>query len=446
MIYGVLFVAGAIVHLLYLYALLRMAPLDTWNWSHADTKTYIGPAESFLQTGIFARYGEPDCFRPVGYPFFLSGALKLGVLTGVDWRIIAYVAQAIVFALSYPVIFFLARDVFGLTRLMAIECVGFTIFSGAFISYVPIIMSDAMFASTLLTGMAFSFYALQRQSILWSLLYITIITCSATVRPMLGFYPAAAVLMHWTYVQNRYQVVNRFRFFLMIFMLVFALIGVQAPALRNWINVGVFTPSESGSIALYDYLAKDVLGFREKAARYEQIHEVLIKQEHCRMLGSRIALRKKEAMGVYFDFPLETASFMFYYGMLNSIETHWNNTLFYLFRQTWYRDYADGSVRWSPVPFVIAIFFIVVYGYIYAAALILLVAMRKNMWLIASILLFLAPFAFCATNYQGARFRLWFEPFIVMAAAVIFQKAHVGWSLHRQVIISQYIKFIQSCL
>jgi len=362
----------------------------------------------------------------------LSGALKLGAITGVDWRMIVYVAQAIIFALIYPAIYYMGRDVFGLTRRVSIGCVGFTVFSGAFISYTPIILSDAMFATALITGMVCGFYALGKRSITWSLLHIVAITYAATVRPMLAFYPFAAACMHWAYIRSRYRPPDHFRCLLMAAMFLFTLIGVQTPAARNWVNHGVFTPSENGFIIFYDYLARDVLGMKKELARYEQVQAVLAERSDHGMMGDRIAIRKRAALRVYRDYPVETAAFMLFYGMLNSLEMHWNNTLFYLFRQTWYRDYADGSVRWSPLPFVVGILFVIVYGYIYSAAIFLAATMRKNVWVITSVLVFLVPYAFCSTNYQGARMRLWFEPLLVLAAAMVFQEAYKVWLLCRE--------------
>lgn len=421
---GLLFVGGIIAHILYLVVLLHVVPFDSWNWAHADTETYIGPARAFLQTGVFARNGAPDYQRTIGYPLFLAGALRMGEMSGVDWRIIVYVAQAVILALIYPVIYYLGRDVFGLTRRASAYCVGFTVLSGAFISYTTVILSDACFAIALMLGIACGFYALKRRSIGWGLLHVAALTYAAAVRPMLAFYPFAAAGMHWAYIKNRYRNPDRFLYILISMMFLLALVGAQSPSLRNWSNYRVFTPSEFGSMNLYECLAKDVLESRNQNERYDQVAMALAELSDNARIHDRIALREKEAMRVYVDYPITTAFFVAFNTVLNSVEMHWNNTLFYLLRRTWYRDYEDGSVRWSPLTFMTAVLFVMIYGCIYAVAIVQLLAMRKNMCLIGSILLFLLPFVFCATTYQGARFRLWFEPFIVLAAALTIQQVH----------------------
>jgi len=68
--------------------------------------------------------------------------------------------------------------------------------------------------------------------------------------------------------------------------------------------------------------------------------------------------------------------------------------------------------------------FNIVYGYVYIAAMLQVVAMRRQTYIIVSVLIFLVPYAFCATSYQGARFRLWLEPFVVLAAAATIQRVY----------------------
>jgi len=426
-----LFAGGVAIHLLYLVALGLPESLERLQWAHADTETYVIPAQSFLRSGVFAVQGAPDSFRTIGYPLFLSGALKLGKMTGLDWRMIVYVVQAIFFALAYPAIYYLGRRVFRLSRGLSLGCVGFTVLSGAFISYTSVIMSDAIFATSLIVGMACGFCALRNRSIWWGLVHVAVITYAATVRPILAFYPFAAVCMHWAYLKENSDSADRFARRLMVAMFLVALIGVQVPAIRNWINYRVFTPSENGSAVLFDYLAKDVLEMKNQIPRYEQVKAQLLKMSDHRMLGERIAVRRKEALGVFRDYPLETAAFVLFNGIFNSLDMHWNNTFFYRLRVTWCRDYIDGSVRWSPLPFAVAMLFVIVYGCVYSASIILAFTLRKNLWVVCSVFLLLLPYIFCLTSCQGARFRLWFEPLLVLAAAVTIQKACRIWTFYR---------------
>ncbi|WP_152555125.1 hypothetical protein [Desulfonatronum thiodismutans] len=410
------------LHVVYLFVLLYLAPLDQWNWQSGDTGSYLRPAESFLQEGVFARHGEPDYRRTIGYPLFLAGTLKVAEVTGVEWRIVVYAAQALMFALAYPAIFIIATTLFGMGCRSALACVALTILCGAFVSYVPIILSDALFATTLICGVACGLMALERRSLAWGMAHLALITYAANVRPMLAFFPLAAVCMHWALVKSRGWAEERGVRVLIVFMFVTTLVGVQTPALRNWVNHGVFTPTEIGSINLYDYLAKDVLRMKGQTDRYEETRERIQQLAGAENLEKRIAFRKQEALQVYYEYPLETAGFLSYFTVVNSIEMHWQN-FFYLFKQTWHRDYEDGSVLWSPIPFLLAIFFIIFYGNVYLIALLQFLVSRKNIYVFLSIFFFIIPYAFCGTNYQGARFRLWLEPFVLMA--FVFQLVNI---------------------
>lgn len=419
---------GVLVHAVYLFLLFQLVPMDHWNWQSGDTGSYIRPAESFLQEGVFARHGEPDYRRTIGYPLFLAGTLKLAEISGVEWRSVVYAAQALTFALAYPAIFVVATILFGMGRRPALACVALTMLCGAFVSYVPIILADALFATALICGVACGLLALERRSLAWGLAHLALITYAANVRPMLAFFPLAAIFMHWVFVKSRGWVEERGIRLLIVFMFVGTLVGVQTPALRNWMNHGEFTSTEITSINLYDYLAKDVLKFKGEMDRYEETRERIQQLAGTDNLNNRIEIRKHEALRVYKEYPFETAGFMVFFTVVNSIEMHWQN-FFYLFKQTWYRDYDDKSVLWSPIPFLFAIFFIIIHGNIYFLSLLKLIISKINFFIILAIFFFLLPYAVCGTNYQGARFRLWMEPFVVMAC--IAQFVHMKDKLSR---------------
>lgn len=70
--------------------------------------------------------------------------------------------------------------------------------------------------------------------------------------------------------------------------------------------------------------------------------------------------------------------------------------------------------------------------FLYLAAVLQAAGMRKQLCVLVAVVLFLAPVAFSAITYQGARLRLWLEPFIVLAAAATFQQAFAIWARYRQ--------------
>ena len=411
-----LYAAGVALHLAFLALLLAVAPIDKWNWIGGDTGTYLEPAESFLSAGAFNRDGAPDCVRPIGYPLFLAGAIRLASALGADWRIVVYVAQAAIFALAYPAICFLGTALFGLGRRVALGCAAIAFLSGAFVAYVPIVLSDAMFATFLLAGVVCGVVAVRNASWLWACLEMAVVVGAAHVRPQLAIFPLAAAGIQWAYLRTRMERVDRRRKWIVASMLATTLAGVEAPALRNWVHHGVFTPSRLGASMYYDCLAKDVLRMKGQLARYDAFNARWQGLAPYEKLGERLAAKKKEAFAIFREYPLEAASHLPLYGVLNSIEMHWQS-LFYLFRQTWYRDYEDGSVVWRPLPFLVSVPFTVFYGVAYLAALWQAYRFRRQPLVLASALLFLVPYAFCGMSYQGARYRLWLDPFVLLVAA-----------------------------
>lgn len=420
-IYLIIFIAGVAVHLLYLLLLLEKAPIDQLNWSFGDTDSYVQPAKAFIENGTFAYKGVPDYRRTIGYPLFLAGVISISNMVGIDWRLIGFLLQSMLFALVYPAIYFIGCNLFGLKTRSALGCVFFTIVSGAFISYVPVILSDAFFATVFIVGIACGVFVLNRQSVTWSLIYILIITFAANIRPMLALFPFSGVCMHFAHVKHKIPLPNKLTYSLIVVVFIFTLFGTQTPALRNYYHHRVFTPTEIGSINLFDYLAKNVLIHKGDNSRYEKVSDSLDTVQSHDKIEDRISIRKNNAFQVYLDYPFETFFFLGYYMILNSLETHWQN-LFYLFKKTWYKNYSDGFVLWAPISFIIAIIFIAIYGVIYFSALLSIFHLKKKPLMAISAFLFFIPYLFCATNYQGARFRLWMEPFVVMAAMLSIQK------------------------
>lgn len=408
-----LFATGAIVHLAYLFLLIQLAPIEEWNWESGDTRSYLVPAESFLREGAFLNKGVPDYRRTIGYPIFLSGMIKISNTVNADFRITIYVAQAIVFAVVYPIIYFLGITLFNLRRTLALFGVVCTMLSGAFISYVPMILSDALFATTLVAGVACGIVALKNQSFLWASVYIMLVLYAANVRPMLAFFPIAMLLLQLSWTREKFINIDLRTRNLMIYMFVVSIFVVHTPAARNYINYNVFTPTEIGSINLFRYVGKDVLNYKGEHDRYAVKFKEINSLDQPDHLEERINLRRNEALNIFKEYPVETIGFLAYNTVLNSIEMHWQNFCF-IFNKTWYQDYADGTVKWSPVPFFAALLFICFYGFVYITIMLSIFLWKENFLLLVGLIIFAIPYAFCGTSYQGGRFRLWLEPFMLM--------------------------------
>jgi hypothetical protein len=412
----VLFVAGIILHFAYIWAITRIDALGDLNWFLPDTSSYLHSARAFIETGVFARGGYPDYHRTIGYPLFLTIALRTADIFRADWLHVVVCAQVLLFALAYPVIYLIARLVFGFREIPAMFVSLPTVALGCFVTYSPFVLADGLFAVFFLISFLLAFLAIRFQSFWIALGYVMSVTLAANIRPMLAFFPLAVLCFQWGYAKNAGLDGNRRVRCLLFVGGMSAMIGVNTPSVRNWYHHGVFTPTRIGSINLFDYLAKDVLYMKGEQNRYEVVDARLNGSDDAPgQVGCRIAIRKHEAFKVYLEYPLETVAILFYNTLLNSVETHWQN-MFYLFHKTWYKDYPQGDVLRSPGPFSVAVCFILLYGVIYSLAFLQVFVVFNKPILLIGVFLFLLPYAFCGTAFQGARFRLWLEPFVIIAA------------------------------
>ncbi|MCW5200276.1 hypothetical protein VU07_00440 [Desulfobulbus sp. F4] len=155
-------------------------------WNGGDTMTYVNPAKAFLQSRVFARNGQPDAHRTIGYPFFLA---MMMYVFGADWLQASYICQFFIFSLYFPAATYIAyslcpeitrRDVWNIFIILLL--------SGAGTAYVGQIMTDQIFSSLLMSGIACGFAAVRKLSLKMMLLHILLVGCAAQIRPVLGFF------------------------------------------------------------------------------------------------------------------------------------------------------------------------------------------------------------------------------------------------------------------
>ncbi len=73
-----------------------------------DIMTYVNPARNFLDFGVFGAGIDPDAYRTIGYPLFLSIMMRI---FGKNWLEATFFVQAFIFALIYPSLSVLAHIV-----------------------------------------------------------------------------------------------------------------------------------------------------------------------------------------------------------------------------------------------------------------------------------------------------------------------------------------------
>lgn len=412
------FLAGSVLNLAYTLLLCRHevsfsnlhAPAgeNAGNvWRHSDVPSYVTPARSFLDEGAFLRQGSPDVHRTIGYPLFVALCMHAG---GGHWNVLLWICQAFLFALIYAALLFICTRLFPETDRFKWWLLVLYAITGAGIAYSPVLLTDQMANVTLWVAFAAGIAALSassRSALLWTL-HILALLYSANVRPTVILFPLAFWLIAYG-MRTRLQVVFPSPRTVMLILLVqFA--SVQTPAFRNYLNHGIWMPTDIMAINLADYLAKSVLREEGEIANYEAAR----KGWDNRSLAEKQRARKTFAFSVYRKYPVRTLRVLLVNTCINTLESHWMMTR-NLFRQELRSDLRGwGAAPWGWRVFhgawavLHALFFLLAFGRLVAAV------MRREWLLLGFVLCFSAPYIFSSTDAQGARFRLYMEGLILM--------------------------------
>jgi hypothetical protein len=383
-------------------------------WNGSDTMTYVEPAQAFVHTGTFARGGEPDMHRTIGYPFFLAIMM---LCFGKYWLFAAYTCQIFVFALIFPASSCIA--VFLFPNLEKKD--GWLVFfllavSGIGLAYTGQIMTDQFFSSLLIAGLAFGLAAILKKSWSMTIFHIILVGYAAQVRPTLGlfffadFFVFLYVLRIW-----KQQVTKKRIAIISCSILILALAG-NGPAFRNYLNHGIFTQTDVLANAFAEYLAAPVL--RKKGLNRE--YNESINKFKTIPTGEQVDSQEKFAFSVFKQYPIVTAQTILYHLIWNSFESHWENIFHvydkYFFINKSYFSRLKESIKYMII-FYIYYFFII---FIYVNEVILSVK-RKNIIFLLFSFFYSLPLFTSFIGGGGARMRIYLEP-IVIATSINFVK------------------------
>ncbi len=381
-------------------------------WNGSDIMSYVEPAESFLKTGTFSRQGKADLHRTVGYPAFLA---LMMFLFDDHWLKAAYVAQLFIIALLFPCNLIVLRTLFPDSP-KSVTIASFLLLAlGVGTAYTGLLLSDQMFTSLLCAGMAFGFLGVCRKSWKCAFLHILFIGCAAQVRPTLGlFFICDAFLLLFVLKSWTGRVASKSIQIIIVCVLFTAVLG-NAPALRNYIHHGVFTPTSIFSDNLARYLAGPVLIAQGKGSEYA----VMLEQFRTAQGVQKIEIQKNFTREVILQYPVETFKRMIYHAVWNFFEPHWQYIL-NVFGNGFYLNHVfttEGKINpkiYKGIPFWLF------YGSLYLCVVSALYqwTRRKEWLLLAGVLLFCLPFGASFINGQGARMRLYAEPLFVDIAII----------------------------
>jgi hypothetical protein len=154
--------------------------------------SYVNPARNFLDFGVFGTGIQPDTYRTIGYPLFLSILMKV---FRKNWLKAAFFAQAFVFALMYPFLSVMARLLGAPSKAVINLSFLFWVFSVTYIATVPVLLSDLFFTVFFTVGLTLGLLSVARQSYLFLAGQLLFLGYAAQVRPVLCIYPIVHLLV-----------------------------------------------------------------------------------------------------------------------------------------------------------------------------------------------------------------------------------------------------------
>ncbi|CAK8719269.1 hypothetical protein GKODMF_10835 [Candidatus Electrothrix gigas] len=386
-------------------------------WNGSDTMTYVKPAKAFLYTGTFTRGGQPDMHRTIGYPFFLALTMYF---FGNYWIPAAYLLHLTVFALLFPASSYIANSLFPHMGKKESRLIVFLLAaSGVGLAYTGQLLTDQFFTSLLTAGIACGFFAIRNASWKMAMAHILLVGYAAQVRPTLGlFFLSDCFFLIYIASVWKQEFTSKRLLIIAISMIVLAVAG-NGPAIRNYLNHGIFTPSDVLSDNFARYLAGPVMMKEGRGDEYRKIQHNFDQLEGL----ERIEERKKFAFSVYRQYPLTTLNRMLYHAFWNLFEPHWEYILNVYetgFSLNSFFDH-DGKLKRSicfGIPFYL--YFILLYSAFFLSVI------RKRgknyLFFLTGLAFYMLPFAASFINGQGARMRLYVEPlFIIIALDTILK-------------------------
>ncbi len=417
---GLLF-CGGVLTLLYFSPvgkkslLLPDGSVHDHPWHGGDTMTYVEPARAFLNAGTFARNGSPDMHRTIGYPFFLALTMYF---FGKYWLTAAYLLQLTVFALLFPTSSYIASSLFPHmgkkeSRLIVLLLAA----SGVGLAYTGQLMTDQFFTSLLTAGISCGFFAVRNVSWKMAVLHILLVGYAAQVRPTLGlFFLADCFFLIYVAAVWKLEFIRKRRLIIATSMLVLAIVG-NGPAIRNYFNHDIFTPTDVLSNNFARYLAGPVMMKEGRGEEYEKMLQTFKVLE----AGERITVQNDFALSVYQQYPLATGGRMLYHAFWNMFEPHWEYILHVYGAGFRLNSFYDNEGRIKKNIFFGSPFFLY-YLLLYSAffySIIHIIKREYALFFLFGLFFYMLPFVASFINGAGARMRLYIEPILIVIACNI---------------------------
>lgn len=277
---------------------------DTAIFHRMDSKTYIAPATSILETGYFAIAGAPELHRTPLYPLILIPGIALG-----EVELITILIQIILSCFTVALVYLSSFIIFG-NRKAALMGAAFYSLEPLSLNYSALILTETAFAFFIMLFLYFMLLYLDRRHFQHLIFSAVALTASVYTRPISYFLPLFISFGIFSYIFIRGKsltdaIVHSFLFVLlcMVFILPWQIRNYSLTGYK-----GFCTISDSN---LYDYHAASIMSvknnvpfqeqqriFAEEAVKHEP--DVVEKYGYMHRVGKKIiGENKKEFVKLY---------------------------------------------------------------------------------------------------------------------------------------------------
>jgi hypothetical protein len=391
-------------------------------WECSDVMTYVEPAKNFIEHGVFGINNNPDHFRTIGYPSFIS---FFQYFFGENWVIALQLFQTIIFAFIYPIITATVKIILpnfsgGLSKILFISlCI-----SGGYFTRSAMILTDMFFTLLFVSGFYFGLKSYISNKKYNLLLYLLFITIAALMRPTLTFFPFLNLSIgYWVAKKYTYPIKRTMMRSIILSIVILSLINISS--LRNYFNHSFFSPSSVIGLNSFEYLSKKVLTLEGKTDQYNQYKEKLNIIDN---ISIKTKMRKTIMYNTIIRYPLSTIKVL----SINTVNLFLSNNL--LSNISTYFGYDAKTYKSSCYTFKISnilyystYIFMLLYFTLWSLFLLKLINLWKQKDYETIFIIFILFIMFMVpailTGDGGSRFRLPFEHILfIFSLSMISEK------------------------
>lgn len=225
-------------------------------WKCSDVMSYVRPAKNFVENGVIGVNTDPDHWRPIGYPLWLS----LFILHfGNHWLIALHIGQGVLFSILGGISIVCVDRIFQIRDRKYLLLLGLIILiTGTYWTRIPVVLSDTFFTFFFVGGLCCGILYFSSDGFKWLLLYVTLISIAGLIRPTLSLFPLIHIFMAIAITKKYGRMLNRLFWRRTVLISLLLLLTLNISSFRNYFHHQIFTPSTTVSYNAVHF-AKNIL-------------------------------------------------------------------------------------------------------------------------------------------------------------------------------------------